>query len=670
MKTQICLQLDEPVLFADGMSFGEVGPYQLVSGRLHFAVDPGAPAYLDVIDLEHAPRNSSGLVEYSTDLAILRPVNLLRGNGRLIYDVNNRGNKTVLRHMNDAPGSNVPHTVTDAGNGFLMRRGYSIVWSGWQGDLLAGEGRLTMDLPVATSYGREITGLVRSEFVTDESGMTVFPLSGSAPQVAGTPLWTVNSYTRSYEAASLDTTQASLTLREYEREEREAVPSSEWHFATLGSTNEINPSPGHCYLPAGIRPGWIYELIYTAKKPLVMGLGFVGVRDLISFLLHAEVDDHGSCNPLRQGTQRMDKAYAWGVSQSGRFLREFVYRGFNKDIDGQRIFDAIYPHVSGGGRVTLNYRFAQPGRYPREHLDHVYPSDQFPFAYQVITDSLTGKTDGILKRPDTDPLVVHTQSSAEYWERRGSLVHTDSRGNDIGSHPNTRVYLFSSSQHGSDPLKGPQEGSHVHPSNPNKARPLLRALLDALDAWATNGTEPPDNRIPSLDGETAALAKSVAAVFPAVPGVRCPDQPSRLYVQDHGPDLDQGILSTEPPIEDLTREYGLLVPQVDADGNEIAGIRSPEVEVPLATYTGWNYRKSPKKALAGLIGSFFPLAKAERQRQANGDPRPSLEERYPLKNDYVRKIEMATSTLVDQRLLLQEDADRYVHLAQREEMFD
>lgn len=669
MKTQIRLLLDKPVPFAKGMSFGNVGPYETLSGRLHFAVDPDALAYQDIVDLEHAPRNSSGLVEYSTDVAFLRPVDLSRGNGRLIYDVNNRGNKRVLVAMNDALGSNDPDTAEHAGNGFLMRRGYSIVWSGWQGDLLPGEGRLTMDLPVATDSEHDITGLVRTEFVTDQRTMTVFPLSGSAPQTDNA-LWSVNDYTRSYEAASLDTGAASLTVREYQLDPRVPVPSTQWQFATLSPTGEVTPSPSHCYLPDGIRPGWIYELVYTARDPVVMGLGFVGVRDLVSFLLHHDADDKGYPNPLKRDDTGIEKAYAWGVSQSGRFLREFVYRGFNEDARGRRVFDAIAPHVAGGGRVTLNYRFAQPGRYPREHMDHLYPSDQFPFAYRVTTDALTGKTDGVLRRADTDPLVFHTQSSSEYWERRGSLVHTDSHGNDLEDSPGARVYLFSGSQHMSDPLNGPQEGSYRHLSNPNKAGPPLRALLDALDAWATNGTPPPDSRVPSLDAETGAPADAVAATFPGVPGVSCPEQPSRLYVQDHGPDFYRGILSKEPPTEDPLSEYRLLIPQVDADGNETAGIRTPTVEVPLATYAGWNYRKTPDKALAGLIGSFLPLAKTESERRARGDSRPSLEERYASRSDYVRMVELAAERLVSQRLLLQEDADRYVELARHEDAFD
>ena len=666
------LDMDAPVPFADGMGFGDVGPYEMLRGQVHFAVDPDAPAYQTVVDLENAPRNSSGMVEYSTDVFILKPVELTRGNRRLMYGVNNRGNKRVLATFNDAVQSNDPSSAEHSGNGFLMRRGYSVVWSGWQGDILPGNGRMTMQLPIATDEGREITGVVRTEFISDEPGNVTFPLSGSAPQAAGPRLRWNNDYTASYEAASLDTALATLTCREYERDQRIPIPSDEWQFAALDEEGKVVPSATDCHVPAGLKPGWIYELVYEAKNPKVLGLGFVGIRDLVSFLLHAEADDEGERNPLRQNGTGIEKAYAWGPSQSGRCLREFVYRGFNEDAQGRRVFDAIAPHVSGGGRVILNYRFAQPGRYPRQHSDHLYPSDQFPYAYTVTTDPFTGETDGILKRPETDPLVIHTQSSSEYWERRGSLVHTDALGNDLSDHDKARVFLFSGSQHGSDAHKGPQAGPYRHLSNPNQAGPLLRALVDALDAWATDGTPPPDSRVPTLANETAVPADVASASFPSIPEVSCPAEASRVYVQDHGPEFDKGILSIEPPTEDLQSEYRLLVPQVDADGNEIAGIRAPTIEVPLATYAGWNYRPegSAEKALSGLVGSFLPFASTGDERRAGDDSRPSIEERYRSKSDYVRRVAAAAQRLVEQRLLLEEDADRYVELAVSEDTFD
>ncbi|MEE8442640.1 MAG: alpha/beta hydrolase domain-containing protein [Dehalococcoidia bacterium] len=656
MDTQIRLQIHTREPFAGGMEFGGTGPYERIAGRVLFAINPEAAENQGVVDLENAPCNPSGLVEYATDFYILKPVDLLRGNGRLVYDVNNRGNMRILQFFNDATHSNGPSTAAHAGNGFLMRRGYTVLWSGWQGDILPGEERMTMTLPVAKSGGKEITGTMRAEFIASEPGILSWPLSA-------------NDYTLSYEATSLDTTQATLTRREYERDQREPVASGDWQFARIDEGDDAVPSPFDCYLPAGFRPGWIYELIYTAKDPLVLGLGFTGLRDLVSFLLHADSDDDGTPNPLKQQGGGIEKAYAWGRSQSGRFLREFVYRGFNQDSEGRRVFDAVWPHVAGCGRVALNYRFAQPGRFPRQHADHLYPSDEFPFAYAVTGDPHTGKTDGILKRPDTDPLVIHTQTSSEYWERRGSLVHTDTLGNDLDQHERARVYLFASSQHNAAPNGGPQYGANRHPTNPLNTSPLLRALLDTLDAWATNGMPPPDSCVPSRTSETAVTAEAVSRQFPNVPGVACPDEPNRLYVQDYGPDFDRGIFSMEPPQEDVSREYAVQVPLVDADGNDIPGVRTPHVEAPLATFTGWNLRCDgmAEKAMAGVVGSYVPFAATVEERKASGDPRPSLEERYRSRAHYVRAIASAVQALVDQRLLLEEDADRYVQTAMKEE---
>ena len=659
MNTQIRLRIDIREPFAGGMEFGDVGPYECLSGRVLFAIDPDASNNQTVVDLDHAPRNSSGLVEYAADFYILKPAELARGNRRLIYDVNNRGSKRVLQFFNDGIHDNEPSSVEHAGNGFLMRQGYTIIWSGWQGDILPGQGRMTMTLPIATENGREITGVVRSEFIAGEPGALVYPLSG-------------NEFTQSYEAISLDTAQATLTYREYERDPRNRIAPADWQFAKLDEGGKAIPSATHCYLPVGFQPGWIYELIYMSKNPLVLGLGFTGVRELLSFLLHANVDADGTPNPLKENNAGIAKAYAWGRSQSGRFLREFVYRGFNEDLQGRRVFDAISPHVSGGGRVALNYRFAQPDRYPRQHAGHLYPSDQFPFAYTVAKDPVSGKTDGILKRPDTDPLVIHTQTSSEYWERRGSLVHTDSLGNDLDQHERTRVYLFSSSQHNASPNSDPQYGVHRHPTNPLNTSPLLRALLVAMDTWATSGTPPPDSRVPTRTGETAVPAELVKGLFPNIPGITCPDEPSRLYLQDYGPNFDRGIISNEPPEEDISREYTVLVPQVDADGNDIPGIRTPHVEVPLATFTGWNFRPegAAEKALSGVIGSYLPFAATEEKRRATGDPRPSVQERYRSRAHYVRAIARVAQRLVDQRLLLEEDADRYVEQAMKEKALD
>ena len=652
MDTEIRLKIHERQEFARGESFDDTGPYERIAGEIKFSVDPESEAHSMVVDLSYAPRNDMGLVEFATDFYILRPIDLERGNRRLLYDVNNRGALRMLQFFNDAVHSNTPSTLEHAGNGFLMRRGYSMVWSGWQGDILPGDGRLTMRLPIATNNGEDITGVTRSEFIVDDYGVMCMPLSA-------------NSYTASYEAVSTNTRDATFTMREYESDQRQPIPDADWDFARLQNGRPI-PSPFYCYMLKGFKPGWIYELVYEAKNPNVQGLGLTGGRDLISFLVYENSDTDGTPNPLRQNGTDMEKAYGWGRSQSGRFLREFVYRGYNEDSQGRQVFDAISPHVSGGGRVILNYRFAQPGRYPRPHDDHLYPSDSFPFAYSVTSDPLTGKTDGILKRPDTDPLVIHTQTSSEYWTRRGSLVHTDSRGNDLPEHPNTRVFHFAGSQHNADPLGGnPNTEIARYSSNPLNTTPLLRAVIDALDAWATDGTAPPDSMVPRRSDETGVPADVASRVFPNIPNVEHPQHANRMFVQDHGPDFDKGIIANEPPIEDRSREYAVLIPQVDSDGNEVPGIRTPHVQVPLATYTGWNYRPtgSAGQAMAGTTGGYLPLPTTEEDRQKSGDPRASIEERYGSKARYVRLIALAAQRMVEQRLLLEEDADRYVALA-------
>lgn len=655
--TQIHLHIQTRVPFAGGIAFGNVGPYEKLVGRVEFTVNPDSPAFSSIVDMEHAHRNADGLVQYSTDFFMLKPLNIDQGNRRLVYDVNNRGTKLLVHFLNDAPQVDDPSTVEDAGNGFLMRRGYTVLWSGWQGDILPGDNRMAMRLPVASHNGTPITGLVRTEF---SPGDALTKLD-SPPQILTMPL-SGNSYTRAYTPISLDTADAIFTYRNYETDPRIPIPPDSWQFAKPDSSGVPVPSPHDVYLSQGFKSGWIYELIYTAKDPFVMGLGFTGLRDLISFLLNAEADSSGQPNPVRDNDSGIEKAYGWGCSQSARFLREFTYRGFNVDARGRQVFAGISPFVSGGGRVFVNYRFSQPGRYPRQHYDHLYPSDQFPHAYSVTTDAVTGKTDGILKRPETDPLVIHTQSASEYWQRRGSLVHTESLGNDLPDHERSRVYLFSSAEHSPDHIEGPDYSSFRHPTNPLNVTALLRAMLDNLDAWVTYGMLPPDSRVPTRESETSVTADAVNANFPAIPGVRPPSAPNRLYSQDHGPDFDNGVLALEPPEEDRSKEYTVLVPQVDSDGNDVPGIRGPELEVPLATYTGWNFRLpgQAENAMAAVYGSYLPFAGTREERVASGDPRPSIEERYGSRARYVRLVTLACQRLLDERLILEEDADRFV----------
>src|SRR6202042_1516369 len=455
MTSQIELRISERIAFAGDHAFGDTGAYERISGRVHFAVDPHASAQATVVDLDKAPIDDHGLVRFAADFMILRPREMERANRRVFYDYGNRGHKRALQFFNDAPHSNAPITLAHAGNGFFMRRGYAVAWLAWEGDMLPGDGRRVLDVPVASDGGKPITGRIRVEYIADVPGITCFPLSG---RIAA----------HSYATVSLDTHGAVLTRRRYPYDQPEVIPYDQWRFACAefgvgGETQSVEravvPSARHIYLPAGFQPGWIYELVYTACDPLVHGLGHVAVRDFISFVKY----DKSAANPLRG----VEKAYAWGRSQTGRCLRDFVYRGFNADAQGRRVFDGVMPHVAGAGRKWLNHRFASPiVSGGQQYEDHFNIADSFPFSYAWSTDHLTGNEDAILKRPDTDPLVIHTQTGTEYWVRRGSLAHTDTQGNDLKQPDTVRVQSWASSQNFADPLpRAPSRGIGQNYSN-------------------------------------------------------------------------------------------------------------------------------------------------------------------------------------------------------------
>ncbi len=658
MTNLIEIRISERGSFAQDHSFGAVGPYERLAGRAHFAVDPRAAAQAGITDLDKAAVDAEGRVRFAADILILKPKDMARGNRRLFLDYGNRGNVRALQFFNDAPGSNDPRTLDHAGNGFLMRRGYAIAWIAWQGDLLPGDGRMLLDLPLATERGRPITGLVRVEYIADQAGITTLPLSSRVS-------------TRSHPTVSLDTREATLTRRRYPEDPRQPIAPDQWCFARVegglgldnqGAEQALVSSDTHIHIPAGFEPGWIYELVYTGRDPLVLGLGHVAVRDFASFLKYGERDAAGAPNPLTEGGARIEKAYAWGRSQTGRCIRDFVHLGFNADAAGRRVFDGVLPHVAGGGLMWLNHRFAS-GVSPagQQYEDHFNAADRFPFSYAMSTDHLTGKRDAILKRPETDPLVMHSQTATEYWQRRGSLVHTDTSGNDLGQPENVRVYLWASSQHFADPnLKKPGRGVCQNVINVVSTSMLFRALLDAMDRWATDGTPPPPSRIPRRADGTLVAMEEWREGFPRLPGVMTPSGPSDLPLLDFGPDFERGILSKEPPDMVPGKSYAVLVPAVDADGNDVAGVRAPMVGAPLATYTGWNLRARGfgHGAMHTFVGSTLPFAETAAERRITGDPRPSIRERYPSADAYVAAIRAAAQPLIRDELMLEEDLER------------
>ncbi len=655
-SNRIALDIQDRTAFAGGMSFGDVGPYERLKGRARFRVDPLAPAQAGVVDVDKAARDADGLVRFETDVVILKPVEMARGNGALFYDTGNRGNIRAVQYFCDAPPTNDPVTAAHAGNGFLFRRGYAVVAAAWQGDLLPGQGRMLLDLPVARDGDAPITGKVRTEFIASEPGVVCFPLSGRAS-------------TRSHPAVSLDQGHAVLTRRRYQTDPRQVVPASDWRFAYVetggglhatGAEMGIAPSRSHIYLPGGFEPGWIYEIVYEGQDPLVMGLGHVAIRDLASFLKYGDVDEAGQANPLGKGG--VERAYVYGRSQTGRLIRDFLWRGFNGDAAGRRVFDGALPHVSGAGGKWLNQRFANAVvAGGQTHEDHYCPADRFPFAYAETTDHNTGRTDAILKRPETDPLVIHTQTATEYWQRRGSLVHTDTRGNDLAIPEGVRVYHWTSTQHSADPnLQRPQTSVATAYLNVAQTSMLFRAALDAMDRWAKDGVPPPPSAVPTRADGTLVDYATWRGQFPAIPGQPVPNGPNELPLMDFGPREADGVLDQEPPRVVDEAAYVVGVPAVDTDGNETSGVAAPMIQAPLGTYAGWNVRGrgQGEGATHEFSGAYIPLPETPEVRAQTGDPRLSILERYPDQAAYVAAIEAAARRLVAAGFMLEEDVER------------
>jgi len=637
----------------DGRAFGAVGPYEKFVGHALGEIDPADPVNAEIMYLANAPRNSRGLVEYDVDLYILKPMSLARGNGMLLYEAVNRGDKLAftgssMGHFNiGARGGNAPSAAPDAGDGFAMEQGYTLVWSGWQGDIQPGNGRLTARLPVAgNADGSAIHQRIWSELSVGEPAQWI-GLSGSGA-------------IRSFPAVEASQDAATLSRRASPDAVPEPLPREAWSFARCPTAATATPSNVAVCLPAGFSPDYLYDLVYEARDPLVMGLGFAAVRDLVAFLRY-DTSPRNPLAPQNESLQRpaLQGAIAFGASQSGRFLRDFVYQGFNQDSLGRQVFDGVIAHAAGARRTFTNAPFAMPGRNTHAVNDHHYPLDQFPFTYETLSDPISQHTDGLLVRcraQGTCPLIMQWDTATEAWQGRYSLVVTDPLGTtDVPIPANVRLYYFASAQHA--PGNRPRPGLCQQRVNPLRYEDTQRALLVALQAWVTSGAEPPPSQFPHLADTTLVEPGPQAAQgFPAVPGLRYAGQPNHLFMQD------QSVL---PPRHVPGTEYRVLVPRVDDDGNEVGGVRTVRLEAPLGTYTGWNLRTPGNMAdeLCGLYGSFVPFAVTAAERAASGDPRPSLEERYGTQEGYLEAVTAAARRLVAARFLLPADAERAIQAA-------
>jgi hypothetical protein len=621
--------------FADGHEFGAAGAYVRIKGVARGTLDPDAPQNAVIVDLDKAPRNAKGLVDYATDFDILRPKDPLRGSSILVYDVPNRGSKRIFNLLDDIPANdpartNDPKTREDAGLGFCLGRGYSLVWSGWDPGAPRANSGLGAEFPAALDRGKPLTQRIRDEFHigTRAAG------DGSVRRL-------------SYPAASTEQPQARLCVRDRERDPRREIPRDRWEFIDDRSIR---------LLPDGAKfePIKIYELWYEATGSKILGIGYASARDLVSFFRYKSANRGGIPNPLISTMSEIKHALAFGVSQSGRFLRHFLELGMNADDEGRRVFDGVFSHVAGAGKVFANHSFGMPGRTATQHEDRLYPENWFPFSTAKTADPVSGGIAALLGGAATDPKIIETNSATEYWQKGASLIHTDpGLRRDLPLPENSRAYLIAGTQHGGRPGVNPAPGPCVNPRNPHSATPALRALFAALEDWVVRGVAPPPSRVPSLTAGTAVTADAVR--MPPVDGFT------------HAPGAN-GILPPvdwiDPPETSPPAPYTTFVAAIDDDGNEVAGIRLPSIAVPLATYTGWNVYKSQPDELADRDGSCIPFARTKAEREAAGDPRPSLQERYGSRDAYVEQVREAAAALVAERLLLQGDADAFVRAAE------
>jgi hypothetical protein len=635
----------------DGRTFGLAGAYERIIGRVYFAVNPENIHNRQIVDLDKAPRNAQGEVEFSADLYLFKPKDMAKGNNAVLFEVSNRGGRGILRLAN---GGNSPGPNGEFGDGFLLREGYTIAWVGWQFDLAEEGEKVRLSAPVAhDAGGKEIRGLVRSDF-TPSQKTEVMPLGHILLGPNGGKSYPVD------DPASLKNV---LTMRDTPEGPRHTIPRGQWSFAH-SVDGKLVADPHFIHLDGSFLPGKIYEVVYEAKDPVVAGVGLAAVRDFLSYLKY----DPQATAPVR-------RVYAVGISQSGRFLRHFLYQDFNADEQGRQVMDGVIAHVAGAGRGSFNHRFAQPSRDAQPLSSIFFPTDLFPYTDLPETDAESGDTAGLLDvsiRSHTAPKIFLTNTSYEYWGRSASLIHTSADGlKDAAPGENVRIYFLAGLQHFSASFP-PQKTTAESPDftaqqrhNPNPIQWFWRALITDMDQWVKDGTAPPPNTFPRIADSTLVPLSKWA--FPKLPGVNSPHEVCLAYHLDFGSQWKSGIVSNEPP--KVGKPFGVLVPQSDADGNDLGGVRLPELQAPLATYTGWNLRDAsigaPDLRLS-FLGSFIPLARSAADREKSGDPRPSVAERYGSREQYMGKFAEAAMKLIKDRFLLREDLAAVLERGQRE----
>jgi hypothetical protein len=637
----------------NGKRFGDAGAYERMTGRVYFSLPVQNAHNVRIVDLGKAVNLKNGEVQFSSDFVAVRPKDAQKGNGSLLLEVPNRGRARILSLVDGGDQD----LASDAGDAWLLRNGFTVVSLGWQWDA-TGPGALRFFAPIAKDDGQTITGLLRGDLMPS-AAMPEIPLGhlimGS---IGGTE----------YPVSAPDDPCNTLTVRDSRSAKRTVIPRAEWQFAHTVD-GKLTPSDRFIHLNGGFQPGKIYEYVYVVADPVVAGGGFAAIRDFASYAKHAP----DAITPA-------ERVYGEGISQNGRFLRDFLYQGFNADEDGRIVLDGVLAHVAGAGRGSFNYRFAQPSRDAQPTSSIFFPTDIFPFTDQPEYDPSTRESRGLLVGAMLEkvvPRIFFSNTSYEYWGRAAALIHTSADGeHDMSISDNVRIYHFTGLQHFPGPFspeKGKGDLLGQQPQSPLPIKYFWRAMIANMDAWVRSNTPPPPSSYPRIDDGTLVSLDKYA--FPTIPGVQRPHEANEAWHLDFGPNWrvgilgfsspgpqPHGILSLQPP--QVGAPFPVLVPQVDADGNERDGVRLPEITVPLATYTGWNLRDpsigAPDQRVA-FEASYLPFPKTAADRQKTGDPRKSIAQRYAGHEDYMTHYKAAVDDLVKQRWILPEDRETLIH---------
>jgi len=639
------LEIKSRVDVLNGRQFGDAGAYERITGSIYFSLAMANPHNRGIVDLDNAVNVKSGEVEFSSDFVAIRPKDPNKSNGSMVLEIPNRGRGRIVALVD---GGNWD-LANDAGDAWLLRNGYTVATLGWQWDA-TGPDALRLYAPLAKENGKTITGLLRGDLMPWKA-MAEIPLGHLIlGKIGGTE----------YPVAALDDRRNVLTVRDSRSAKRAVVPRSEWQFAHTVD-GKLEPSDRHIHLNGGFQPGRIYEYVYVVADPVLAGLGFAAVRDFAAYAKHG-------ADPIVPAA----RVYGEGISQNGRFLRDYIYQGFNADEDERMALDGVLAHVAGAGRGSFNYRFAQPSRDAQPTSSVFFPTDIFPFTDQPETDPATGNSQGLLDRAMADkvvPKIFFSNTSYEYWGRAAALIHVTADGKrDASISPNVRIYHFTGLQHFPGPFppaKGEGDLLGQEPQSPLPVQYFWRAMIANMDAWVRSNIAPPKSSYPKIaDGTLVPFQKYL---FPAIPDVKQPHEANGAYRLDFGSHWRDGVLGIQPP--QVGKAFPVLVPQVDADGNERDGVPLPEITVPLATYTSWNLRDPSIGAAEQRVsfeGSYLPFPRTAAERQQRGDPRRSITERYASRKDYLSRYSHAIDELAKQRWILEEDRPALLHLGRQE----